>query len=99
MAPASSAAKATTGLNVDPGGYTPAMTLSVSGLRGSVDNSCHKAGVRPVENCVGSKLGLDTMASTSPVNPSSTTQERLCSTEHRLTTNSCKAASRPTTAS
>ena len=43
------------------------MTLSVSGLRGSVDSSCHSAGVRPVANCVGSKLGLDTIASTSPV--------------------------------
>ena len=53
--------------------------MSISGWRSSVDSSCQAAWVSPVENCIGSKLGLDSIASTSPVAASSSTQATLCS--------------------
>ena len=53
----------------------------------------------PVENGIGSKLGLDTSASTSPVTASSSTHETLCSALQRRVTNSCIAMSSPRTTS
>src|SRR5256885_15951080 len=72
IAPLSSAASATTGLNVDPGGYIPVIALFKSGFSGSSLSWRHISGVTVVVEGFGSKPGADTLAMTSPLSTSIT---------------------------
>lgn len=54
MRPDASAASATTGLNVEPGGYIPVIALLSSGFSGSSFNCFHSAGVTVVVKALGS---------------------------------------------
>ena len=71
------------------------MVLSINGCCGSVESRCHVAKLSPRENIAGSKLGLDTSASTSPVTASRSTVDMLCSPLHRRVAKSCIAMSSP----
>src|SRR5512135_3101681 len=77
IAPCSSAASATTGLNVDPGAYTPAIALLVSGDFASDVSAFHSSVVRPRLKAPGSNAGVDTIARISPESTSSTTAAPL----------------------
>ncbi len=65
--PSSSAAVATTTLNVDPGGYRPCSARSSSGWSLSVVREAHSAWSMPEANVFGSYSGRLVSESTSPV--------------------------------
>ena len=65
--PADSAASAMNGLIVEPGGYCPRSARLLSGLSGELLSWSQLCGSIPSTNRLGSKPGLETSASTSPV--------------------------------
>src|SRR5215469_13520659 len=97
--PPSRAASAVMVLKVEPGGYCPARALLISGWPGSVLSSCQSVALSPRLKAAGSKLGVEPMASTSPVMISSTTAEALCCADRRCWTYCCSPISRVLTRS
>ena len=65
--PYSSAASAMKGLMVEPGGYWPRSARLLSGLSGELLSASQFCGSMPSTKRFGSKPGLETSASTSPV--------------------------------
>src|SRR5277367_1063709 len=97
MARDSNAATATAILNVDPGAYSPAIDLLISGARRFFVHSTHCACDTPELNSDGSNDGVLAIASTSPLVQSITTALALSSPKCP-STDCCKFASmvRPT---
>ena len=75
--PLSSAASATTILKVEPGGYWPASALLVSGAFSLASSPRQFSPLMPLVNRLGSKLGVETIDSTSPFVTSITTEAPL----------------------
>src|SRR5579885_3898282 len=75
------------------------MVLLFRGLSGSWVSWFHWAEVRPAENAAGSYPGVDTIAMTSPVGASMTTQATLPSAMQRCAANSWMSASSVSTIS
>src|SRR5580692_11333965 len=92
MARDSSAATATAILNVEPGAYTPAIDLLISGARRLLVHSTHCACETPELNSDGSNDGVLAIASTSPLVQSNTTELAL-SAPRCPSTACCNAAS------
>src|SRR5208337_4575321 len=88
----SSPASATHTLNVDPGAYSPAEALLISGAFLSLVQAIHCAWLTPLSNSDGSKDGVVVIASTSPLRQSITTADAL-SSPSRVSTCCCNSTS------
>ena len=88
----SSAANPTSILKVEPGEYCPRITLFIRGLRSCATISFQLLESSPCDSMLGSKAGVDTIQSKSPVCVSITMADPLCPAM-RSWANFCKSIS------